>query len=96
MDGLLLTRRERLRNYGEKSGLIVGPSGLLALVALGFGLWVVATFLVVIAVFVAIAAGSSIRTRKGAAVFGVCLALATFAFMFFVALVMSHPIQRGD
>jgi hypothetical protein len=93
---LLLTRRERFRSFGERTGLIVGPSAVLALGALGFGLWVVTIFVALIAGSVAVVAGSSIRTRKGAAVFGLCLAGAIFAFMILVALLISNPIQRGD
>jgi hypothetical protein len=96
VDGLLLTRRERIRGYSERTGLIVGPSVLFALVALALGLWVVAIFVTAVAGMVAIAAGSSLRTRKGAAVFGICLAVATFVFMFLVAVFMSHPILRGS
>jgi hypothetical protein len=95
VDGLLLTRRERLRGYSERTGLIVGPSAVLALVALGFGLWVVSIFVAVVAGMVALTAGSSLRTRKGAAVFGLCLGAATLAFMLIVAFFISHPIQRG-
>jgi hypothetical protein len=96
VDGLLLTRRERLRGYSERMGLIVGPSGLLALVGVALGIWASAAFMAAVAGMVAVAAGSSLRTRRGAAVFGLCLAAAIFVFMILVALVMSHPILKGD
>jgi hypothetical protein len=96
VDGLLLTRRQRLRSYGEKTSLILGPSGVLALVELALGLWVDAIFVAAIAGMVAIAAGSSLRTRKGSAIFGLCLAAAIVAFLLLAAWLISHPIQRGD
>ena len=96
MDGLLLTRRQRLRSYGEKTTLILGPSGVLALVELALGLWVDAIFVAAIGGMVALAAGSSLRTRKGSAVFGICLAAAILAFLLIAAWFISHPIQKGD
>jgi hypothetical protein len=96
VDGLLLTRAERIRNYWAKTGLIVGPSAILALITLGLGLWVVAVFVSAIAGMVGVTAGSSLRTRRGAAIFGLCLAGAVFIFMIVAALVVSHPIQRGE
>ena len=96
MDGLLLTRRQRLRSYGEKTGLVVGPSVILALVALALGLWADAVFVVAIAGLTALAMGSSIRTRGGAAVFGVLLVAAIIMFLVAVSWLISHPIQRGD
>ena len=96
MDGLLLTRRQRLRSYSEKSSLIVGPSGVLALVELALGLWVDAIFVAAIGGMVGLAAGSSLRTRKGAAVFGLCLAGALLLFLLIAAWFISHPIQKGD
>jgi len=44
VDGLLLTRRQRLRGFGEKTGLVAGPSLVFALVVLALGLWVDAIF----------------------------------------------------
>jgi tellurite resistance protein TehA-like permease len=96
VDGLLLTRRERLRGYTEKTGLVVGPSVVLALVELALGLWVVAVFVAAVAGMVALAAGSSLRTRKGSAVFGVCLLAAILLFLLVASWFISHPIQKGD
>jgi hypothetical protein len=96
VDGLLLTRGQRLRSNGEKTGLIVGPSVVLALVELGLGLWVDAVFVVAIAGMTALAAGSSVRTRRAAAVLGLCLAAAIVCFLVIVSWFITHPIQRGD
>jgi hypothetical protein len=96
VDGLLLTRRQRLRGYGERTGLILGPSVVLALVALGLGLWVDAIFVVGIAGLTALAAGSTVRSRVGAAVFGLVLVAGIFVLLLAAAWLISHPIQRGD
>jgi len=96
VDGLLLTRRERFRNYSEKTALVVGPSLVLALVALAMGLWVDAVVIVAIAGTTALALGSAVRTRVGAAVLGVLLVAGIFLILLAVAWFGSHPIQRGD
>jgi hypothetical protein len=96
VDGLLLTRGQRLRSYGEKAGLVVGPAIVLALVELALGLWVDAVFVVAIAAMTALGAGSSIRSRRGAAVFGLLLAAGILCFLLILAWFISHPIQRGD
>jgi hypothetical protein len=95
-DGLLLTRRERLRNYTERTGLVVGPSLVLALVALALGLWVDALVVVAIAGITALALGSAVRSRAGAAVLGVFLVAGIFLLLLAISWVASHPIQRGD
>lgn len=96
MDGLLLTRRERLRRFGAKSGLVMGPSVVLALVELAQGLWAVAIFVVAIAGLTALAVGSMLRTRVGAAVFGLLLAGGIVLFLLAAGWLIAHPIQRGD
>ena len=95
MDGLLLTRRERLRMYGERTALIVGPSLVLALVALGIGQWVVAVVVVAVAGITALALGSAVRTRVGAAVLGVLLVAGMILILLAVSWLGSHPIQRS-
>ena len=96
MDGLLLTRRQRLRGFGEKTSLVAGPSVVLALVELAFGLWAVTLFVVAIAGLTGGAVGSMLRTRLGAAVFGIVLAGGILLFLLASGWLISHPIQRGD
>ena len=69
---------------------------MLALVELALGLWVDAIFVAAIAGMVALAAGSSVRSRKGSAVFGLCLVAAILLFLLIASWLISHPIQRGD
>jgi hypothetical protein len=96
VDGLLLTRRQRLRSYGEKTALVVGPSLVLALVVLALGLWVDALVVVAIAGLAALALGSAVRTRVGAAILGFAVLAGNVAFLVVAAWLISHPIQKGD
>ena len=96
MDGLLLTRRQRLRGFGERAALVLGPSAVLALVELAFGLWVVAVFVLAIAGLTAVAVGSTLRSRRGAAIFGLVLAGGIVLFLLASGWLISHPIQKGD
>jgi hypothetical protein len=96
VDSYRLTRRERLRKYGEKTALVVGPSLVLALVVLALGQWVVAAVVAAIAGLAAIALGSALRTRVGAAVMGLLLVGGLVAFLLAVDWLGTHPIQRGD
>jgi hypothetical protein len=92
VDGLLLTRRERLRSLGEKTGLVAGPSLVFALVVLALGLWVDAVFVTAVAGVTALALGSMARTRLGAAIGGCLLLGGLFVFLLFAAWMVSHPI----
>ena len=96
MDGYRLTRRERLRKYSEKTALVAGPSLVLALVVLTLGQWVVAAVVAAIAGMSAIALGSALRTRVGAAVMGLLLVGGIVVFLLAVDWLGTHPIQRGD
>ena len=96
MDGLLLTRRQRLRSYGEKTALVVGPSLVLALVVLAMGQWADAIFVVAVAGLTSLALGSTLRTRLGAAIFGLVLVGGIATFLLAASWLISHPIQRGD
>jgi hypothetical protein len=96
VDGLLLTRRERLRGYSQRTGLVLGPSLVLALVVLAMGQWVDAVFVVAVAGITALALGSALRSRIGAAVLGLLLVGAIVCFLLAASWLISHPIQRGD
>jgi hypothetical protein len=96
VDGLLLTRRERLRNYSEKTALVAGPALILALVVLVLGDWVVAVVVAAIGGMTALALGSALRSRVGALVMGLLLAGGIVLFLLAVNWLGTHPIQRGD
>jgi hypothetical protein len=96
VDGLLLTRRERLRGFGEKTVLVLGPSLVLAFVVLVLGDWAVALVVAAVAVMTALALGSALRTRLGAAVVGLLLVAGIAGVLLAASWLASHPIQRGD
>jgi hypothetical protein len=96
VDGLLLTRRQRLRSFGEKTALVFAPSLVLAVVALALRLWVDAVAIAGIAGLAALGWGSAARTRKGAAILGLVVLAGNVLFLVVAAWLISHPIQRGD
>ena len=96
MDGLLLTRRQRLRSFWEKTALVAAPSLVLALVALALGLWVDAIVIASAAGLAGLGWGSSARTRRGAALLGLTVLAACALFLYITSWVISHPIQKGD
>jgi O-antigen ligase len=89
-DGLLLTRRERVRLYWQKFGLGYGPSALLGVVALALGGggvgWVILIFGALLGLFVA----SSARKVRGAAIGGVVCAVVLFLFQLVIAWFVTH------
>jgi hypothetical protein len=96
VDGLLLTRRERIRSYSERTALLLGPSLVLALVVLAMGQWADAIVVAAVAGMTALSLGSTLRTRLGAAIFGILLLAGLVAFLFVISWFVSHPIQSGD
>ena len=96
VDGLLLTRRERLRSYGEKTALVAAPSLALALVALALGLWVDAIVVAAVAGLAALGWGSAARTRKSAAILGLVVLGGCALFFYVTSWLITHPIQKGD
>ena len=91
MDGLLLTRAERLRGFGEKVGLVAGPSAVLALVLLALGFWADAIFVAVVAGLTAVSLGPVVSTRRGAALCGLLTAGVLVGLLLFSAYIVSHP-----
>jgi hypothetical protein len=91
VDGLLLTRGQRLRGYGEKLGLVSAPSLVFALVVLALGLWADAVFVTVVAGLTALSLGPVVRTRLGAVVCGVLLLAGFVVLLLFTAWIVSHP-----
>jgi hypothetical protein len=95
-DGLLLTRRERIRFFWLRLGGGVGPALVVAIVALALGggtaAWAVAIFGALIGFVVA----SSARTTRGAFIGGLVLAGLLIAFQIVVAWFFTHPILPGS
>ena len=90
-DGLLLTRRERVRLYWQKVALGYAPSLLLGVVALAVGAgavgWMILGFGALLGFFVA----SSARKLRGAAIGGAVCGVFLFLFQLVVAWFVGHP-----
>ena len=95
-DGLLLTRKERIRSFWLKLAGGVGPALAVAIVALaiggGSGAWAIAIFGVLIGLVVA----TSARTVRGALIGGLVVAGLLIAFQIVVAWFFTHPIIPGS
>jgi hypothetical protein len=95
-DGLLLTRKERIRFFWLRFAAGVGPALVIAVVALaiggGSGAWAVAIFGVLIGLVVA----TSARTVRGALIGGLVIAGLLIAFQIVVAWFFTHPVIPGS
>ena len=90
-DGLLLTRRERVRLYWQKVALGYAPSLLLGVVALAVGAgpvgWMILAFGALLGLFVA----SSARKLRGAAIGGLVCGVVLFLLQLLIAWFVGHP-----
>jgi hypothetical protein len=95
-DGLLLTRKERVRLFWLTFTAGVGPSLAVAAVALALGggaaAWAIAIFGVLIGLIVA----SSARTVRGALIGGLIVAGLLIVFQIVVAWFFTHPVLPGS
>ena len=89
-DGLLLTRRERVRLYWQKFGLGYGPSALLGIVALALGGGAVGVVILVFGALLGFFVASSARKLRGAAIGGVVCAVLLFLFQLVIAWFVTH------
>jgi hypothetical protein len=92
-DGLLLTRRERLRLFWAKAGAAYGPSLLLGVVALVLGGGAVGWMILIIGALLAFFVSTSAKKLRGAVIGGLVCALLLFVFQLVVAWFASHPIE---
>jgi hypothetical protein len=94
-DGLLLTRRERFRIYTERTGLAFAAPAALVVVALALRAPAVAVAMAVVGGMLAVAIGTSVRTRAGAAFGGLVVAAALYVLNLALAWLGTHPILPG-
>jgi hypothetical protein len=92
-DGLLLTRRERLRLYWLKFGCAAAPQLALAIAALALGGGAVGWMIAVMGVLLALFVASSARKPRGALIGGIVCAVVLFLFQLVVAWFATHPIE---
>ena len=92
-DGLLLTRRARLRLFWLKLACGYAPSLVLGVAALGLGGGAVGWMILVLGALLALFIVTSARKVRGAAVGGVVVAVLLFLLQLVVAWFASHPIE---
>ena len=92
-DGLLLTRRERMRLFWSKLGCAYGPSLLLGVISLAVGGGAVGWMILIIGALLAFFAATSAKSVRGASIGGLACAALLFLFQLVVAWFASHPIE---
>jgi hypothetical protein len=92
-DGLLLTRRERLRLFWSKLAAAFATPLLLGVVTLALGGGAVGWMILVAGALLALFIATSVRKVRGAAIGGVVIAIVLFLFQLVVAWFGSHPIE---
>jgi hypothetical protein len=94
-DGLLLTRRERLRTFSAKLAVGVGPALALAVVVAVTGGGAAAVAIAVLGVLCGVVIATSARRPRGALVGGLTVAVALLVLQLVIAWFVTHPIERG-
>jgi len=92
-DGLLLTRRERMRLFWSKLGCAYGPSLLLGVISLAVGGGAVGWMILIIGALLAFFVATSAKMVRGALIGGLVCAGLLFVFQVVVAWFASHPIE---
>jgi hypothetical protein len=92
-DGLLLTRRERLRLFWSKVGCAYGPPVLLGVISLALGAGAVGWMILIVGALLAFFVATSAKKVRGALLGGLVCAALLFAFQLVVAWFASHPIE---
>jgi hypothetical protein len=93
-DGLLLTRRERLRIFWAKLAAGLGPTLALILLAALTGGGAVAVVIAVLGVLCGLVIATSARRPRGALVGGIAVAAALLVLQLVIAWFASHPILK--
>jgi hypothetical protein len=95
-DGLLLTRKERIRSFWLRVAGGVGPAFVVAIVALAFGGGTAAWAIAIFGALVGFVVASSARTVRGAFLGGCIVAGLLIAFQIVVAWFFTHPMLPGS
>jgi hypothetical protein len=94
-DGLLLSRKEKVRVFWLKFLYGAGPSLALVVFALAIGAGAVGWTIAVFGVLLGFLVATNARTYRGALVGGIAVALVLLLFQVVVAWFVTHPIQKG-
>jgi hypothetical protein len=93
-DGLLLTRKEKLRVFWLKFACGLGPSLVLVAMAFAFGLGAVGWTIAVFGLLFGFLVATTARTYRSALVGGIAIAAVLFLFQIVVAWFVTHPILK--
>lgn len=94
-DGLLLTRKERLRVFWLKLAGAVGPSLVLVVLAVSVGAGAVGWSIAVFGLLLGFLVATTARTVRGALLAGIVVAAVLLAFQVVVAWLITHPIEQS-
>jgi hypothetical protein len=94
-DGLLLTRRERLKLFSGRLGGGLGPPLLLAVVVAALGGGAVAVAIAALGILLGLVVATNARTTRGAVIAGCAIAVALFVLQLVIAWFASHPIEKS-
>ena len=94
-DGLLLSRKEKLRVFWLKFAYGSGPSFVLVVTALALGDGAVGWSIAVFGVLLGFLVATSARTYRGAVTAGIVIAVVLFLFQVVVAWFVTHPIEKS-
>jgi hypothetical protein len=89
-DGLLLTRRERVRLYWQKFAVGYAPSFLLGVIALAAGAGSVAYVILIFGLLLGFFVASSARKVRGAVIGGIVCGLILFLVQILIAWFVTH------
>ena len=89
-DGLLLTRRERVRLYWQKFAVGYAPSLLLGVIALALGAGSVAYVILVFGLLLGFFVASSARKVRGAVIGGIACGVILFLLQLLIAWFVTH------
>jgi hypothetical protein len=94
-DGLLLTRRERLRLFWGRLGGGMGPALLLAVVVAALGGGAVAVAIAVLGTLLGLVIATNAKSNRGALIAGLSIAVGLFSLQLVIAWLAGHPIEKS-
>jgi len=94
-DGLLLSRKEKLRVFWLKFAYGAAPSFVLVITALALGDGAVGWTIAVFGLLLGFLVATNARTPRGALIAGIAIAVVLFLFQIVVAWFVTHPIEKS-
>jgi hypothetical protein len=95
-DGLLETRRYRLRCLVENLLCVGAPPALVIVVTVFLGGGAGSVFFAVVVALPVLVVAGTVRSMRAAAIWGLALAAALVVLMLFAHWLFTHPIESGQ